>query len=139
MSTNELKPAAAINTANFEVNIGEIEIKGISIKNVSMSAHADFSDERVKLEVDGAIAIFKMILNFADQKLNKIIDTQIAEQFAMRDIRIKEAETRMQHEKAEITREEAAVKRTEAETKKIEAETRKILSDLKKTGMKLDD
>lgn len=127
-----------INTANFEVSIGEIEIKGISIKNVSMTAHADFTDERVKVEVDGAVAIFKMIFNFADEKLNKVIDANLAEQLAMRDVRIRERESRIKINEAEAAREEAEAKQVEAETAKIEAETKKILADLKKAG-KLGD
>ena len=64
-------------TANFEFTIGEVEFKGITLKNLKMSAHADITDENVKISTDGAVGLLKAIFTFADAKVDKVIEHQM--------------------------------------------------------------
>ena len=64
-------------TADFEFSIGEIEFKGITLKDLKMSAHADITDENVRISTDGAVGLLKAIFNFADAKIDKVIEHQM--------------------------------------------------------------
>ena len=64
-------------TADFEFSIGEIEFKGITLKNLKMTAHADITDENVRVSTDGAVGLLKAIFTFADTKIDKVIEHQM--------------------------------------------------------------
>ena len=64
-------------TADFEFSIGEIEFKGITLKDLKMTAHADITDENVKISTDGAVGLLKAIFTFADTKIDKVIEHQM--------------------------------------------------------------
>lgn len=74
---NETNNVRNNSTADFEFTIGEIEVKGITLKNLKMSAHADITDENVRISTDGAVGLLKAIFNFADAKIDKVIEHQM--------------------------------------------------------------
>lgn len=106
---NETNNVRNNSIANFEFTIGEIEFKGIILKNLKMSAHADITDENVKISTEGAVGLFKTIMSFADAKLDKIIEHACAADDKRIEIRKLEAE--------------ASSKESEARASKYEAET----------------
>lgn len=74
---NETNNVRNNSTADFEFTIGEIEFKGITLKDLKMSAHADITDENVRISTDGAVGLLKAIFNFADAKIDKVIEHQM--------------------------------------------------------------
>lgn len=64
-------------TANFEFTIGEVEFKGITLKNLKMSACADITDENMRISTDGAVGLFKALMSFADTKIDRLIDHSV--------------------------------------------------------------
>lgn len=122
-----------INSANFNFTIDEIEVKGISLKGLKMHAHADFSDEKVKTEVDGCVSIFKMLLNWGDAKIDRLIDEELTDRREMRDLRKKEREahiaeamSRIEENKADAAESEARAERYRKESEKLDLEIAEI-------------
>ena len=122
-----------VNTASFDFTIDEIEIKGISLKGLKMSARADFSDEKVRTEVDGCVSIFKMLLNWGDEKVNKLIDDELTDRREMRNLRKKEKEahiaeslSRVERDKAEAVECEARAERQRKESEKLDLEIEEL-------------
>lgn len=109
-------------TADFEFTIGEIEFKGITLKNLKMSAHADITDENVKISTDGAIGLLKAIFTFADAKVDKVIEHQM-------QMDQKRLELRDQEVKASIEENKARTKKYEEESKYWEAKTKNLFKD----------
>lgn len=109
-------------TANFEFTIGEVEFKGITLKNLKMSAHADITDENVKISTDGAVGLLKAIFTFADAKVDKVIEHQMKmdeKRIALRD----------QEVKASIEENKARIKKYEEESKYWETKTKGLFKD----------
>ena len=109
-------------TANFEFTIGEVEFKGITLKNLKMSAHADITDENVKISTDGAVGLLKAIFTFADAKVDKMIEHQMK-------VDQKHLELRDQEVKASIEENKARTKKYEEESKYWEAKTKDLFKD----------
>lgn len=109
-------------TANFEFTIGEVEFKGITLKNLKMSAHADITDENVKISTDGAVGLLKAIFTFADAKVDKVIEHQM-------QMDVKRLELRDQEVKALVEESKARTKKYEEESKYWEAKTKDLFKD----------
>lgn len=109
-------------TANFEFTIGEVEFKGITLKNLKMSACADITDENVKISTDGAVGLLKAIFTFADAKVDKVIEYQMK-------MEQKRLELRDQEVKASIEEDKAHTKKYEEEAKYWEAKTKNLFKD----------
>lgn len=86
--------------ADFEFSIGEIEFKGITLKNLKMTAHADITDENVRISTDGAIGLMKAIFTFADTKIDKVIEHQMEMDKIRSERRNQEVETDIKESKA---------------------------------------
>lgn len=102
-------------TANFDFSIDEIEVKGITMRGLKMSASADITDENVKISTSGAVELFKMIFNFADAKLDKVIDCEIESQK-------KRTESRIKLDHAEIAQHEAQAEYWKKKTEQLNKE-----------------
>lgn len=109
-------------TADFDFTIGEIEFKGITLKNLKMSAHADITDENVRISTDGAVGLLKAIFTFADAKVDKMIEHQMW-------MDQKRLELRDQEAKASIEENKARTKKYEEESKYWEAKTKELFKD----------
>lgn len=109
-------------TANFEFTIGEVEFKGITLKNLKMSAHADITDENVKISTDGAVGLLKAIFTFADAKVDKVIENQMK-------MDVKRIELRDQEVKASVEESKARTRKYEEESKYWEAKTKDLFKD----------
>lgn len=109
-------------TADFEFSIGEIEFKGITLKNLKMTAHADITDENVRVSTDGAVSLLKAIFTFADAKVDKVIEHQMK-------MDQKRLELRDQEVKASIEEDKAHTKKYEEEAKYWEAKTKNLFKD----------
>ena len=109
-------------TADFEFSIGEIEFKGITLKNLKMTAHADITDENVRVSTDGAVGLLKAIFTFADAKVDKVIEYQLK-------MDQKRLELRDQEVKASIEENKAHTKKYEEEAKYWEAKTKNLFKD----------
>ena len=84
-------------TANFEFTIGEVEFKGITLKNLKMSACADITDENMRISTDGAVGLFKALMSFADTKIDRLIDHLVEsdnKRIEIRKLEAKESEAR---------------------------------------------
>lgn len=109
-------------TANFEFTIGEVEFKGITLKNLKMSAHADITDENVKISTDGAVGLLKAIFTFADAKVDKVIEHQMK-------MDVKRLELRDQEVKASVEESKARTRKYEEESKYWEAKSKNLFKD----------
>lgn len=132
MNTNTINN---INTANFELKMEAVEFKGITLKGVSVSAHADFSDEKVKMETEGAVSILKAMFAFADAKLDRVIDHVIESDNKRAELRQKEfeRETALLQRKEEREREyfNERLSAQKAEREYWEARTASVLKEEK--------
>lgn len=109
-------------TANFEFTIGEVEFKGITLKNLKMSAHADITDENVKISTDGAVGLLKAIFTFADAKVDKVIEHQMK-------MDVKRLELRDQEVKASVEESKARTAKYEEESKYWQAKVKDLVKD----------
>ena len=109
-------------TADFDFTIGEIEFKGVTLKNIKMSAHTDITDENVRISTDGAVGLFKAILTFADTKIDRLIDHEI--EAANKRIEIQKLEA-----EASAKESEARASRYDAESKYWDAKRDAILKE----------
>lgn len=109
-------------TANFEFTIGEVEFKGITLKNLKMSAHADITDENVKISTDGAVGLLKAIFTFADAKVDKAIEHQMK-------MDVKRLELRDQEVKASVEESKARTAKYEEESKYWQAKVKDLVKD----------
>ena len=109
-------------TANFEFTIGEVEFKGITLKNLKMSAHADITDENVRVSTDGAVGLLKAIFTFADTKVDKVIEHQMK-------MDVKRLELRDQEVKASVEESKARTKKYEEESKYWQAKVKDLVKD----------
>lgn len=109
-------------TANFEFTIGEVEFKGITLKNLKMSAHADITDENVKISTDGAVGLLKAIFTFADAKVDKVIEHQMK-------MDVKRLELRDQEIKAHVEESKARTAKYEEESKYWQAKVKDLVKD----------
>ena len=109
-------------TANFEFTIGEVEFKGITLKNLKMSAHADITDENVKISTDGAVGLLKAIFTFADAKVDKVIEHQM-------QMDVKRLELRDQEIKAHVEESKARTAKYEEESKYWQAKLKDLVKD----------
>lgn len=109
-------------TANFEFTIGEVEFKGITLKNLKMSAHADITDENVKISTDGAVGLLKAIFTFADAKVDKVIEHQMK-------MDVKRLELRDQEIKAHVEESKAHTAKYEEESKYWQAKVKDLVKD----------
>lgn len=109
-------------TANFEFTIGEVEFKGITLKNLKMSAHADITDENVKISTDGAVGLLKAIFTFADAKVDKVIEHQMK-------MDVKRLELRDQEVKSSVEESKARTAKYEEESKYWQAKVKDLVKD----------
>ena len=109
-------------TADFEFSIGEIEFKGITLKDLKMSAHADITDENIRISTEGAVGLFKAIMSFADTKIDRLIDHEIEADNKRIEIRELEA-------KASAKESEARASKYTAESKYWDAKRDAILKE----------
>lgn len=109
-------------TANFEFTIGEVEFKGITLKNLKMSACADITDENVKISTDGAVGLLKAIFTFADAKVDKVIEHQMK-------MDVKRLELRDQEVKASVEESKARTAKYEEESKYWQAKVKDLVKD----------
>lgn len=109
-------------TANFEFTIGEVEFKGITLKNLKMSAHADITDENVKISTDGAVGLLKAIFTFADAKVDKVIEHQM-------QMDVKRLELRDQEVKSSVEESKARTVKYEEESKYWQAKVKDLVKD----------
>ena len=109
-------------TANFEFTIGEVEFKGITLKNLKMSAHADITDENVKISTDGAVVLLKAIFTFADAKVDKVIEHQM-------QMDVKRLELRDQEVKSSVEESKARTAKYEEESKYWQAKVKDLVKD----------
>lgn len=109
-------------TANFEFTIGEVEFKGITLKNLKMSAHADITDENVKISTDGAVGLLKAIFTFADAKVDKVIEHQM-------QMDVKRLELRDQEVKSSVEESKARTAKYEEESKYWQAKVKDLVKD----------
>ena len=107
MNSNETVNTNNINSANFELKLESIEFKGITLKGLSMSARADFSDEKVKMETEGAVSILKALFSFADAKLDRVIEHAVEADNRRFELRQKEFERETELRKARVESEHA--------------------------------
>ena len=114
-----------INTANFELKMESVEFKGITLKGLSVSGHADFSDEKVKMETEGAVSILKALFAFADAKLDRVIEHAIEADNKRAELRQKEFEReteillKKEEREKEYFNERVAAKKAECEYWKV--------------------
>ncbi len=109
-------------TADFNFEISEVEVKGITLKGIKMSAHVDITDEHARISTDGQVGIFKMLLQFADEKINKLIDADIRNNELRTESRLKTESAQELYYQQQTKTEEARAAKYDAETEKIEAE-----------------
>ena len=114
-----------VNTANFELKLESVEFKGITLKGLSVAAHADFSDEKVRVETEGAITVLKALFAFADAKLDRLLEQAIESDNRRAELRQKEFER-----ESEYFKERVATKKAECEYWK--ARTASVLKEEKK-------
>lgn len=119
-------------TANFEFTIGEVEFKGITLKNLKMSAHADITDENVKISTDGAVGLLKAIFTFADAKVDKVIEHQM-------QMDVKRLELRDQEVKASVEESKARTAKYEEESKYWQAKVKDLVKDDPEDGKEEDN
>ena len=110
-----------INTANIEIKLESVEFKGITLKGLTVSGRADFSDEKVRMETEGAVSILKALFAFADAKLDRVIEHAIEADNQRAELRQKEFERETAHRQKNDEREEEYFKERVA-TKKAECE-----------------
>ena len=116
------------NVANIEIKLESVEFKGITLKGLSVSGHADFSDEKVKMETEGAISILKALFAFADAKIDRVIEHAIEADNRRADLRQKEFERetelllKKEDREAEYFKERVATKKAECEYWKARTE-----------------
>ena len=79
-----------INTANIEIKLESVEFKGITLKGLTVSGRADFSDEKVRMETEGAVTILKALFTFADAKIDRVIEHAIEADNQRAELRQKE-------------------------------------------------
>lgn len=134
-TNNRNNETTNVNTADLCIKLESIEFKGITLKGLTMSAHADFSDEKVRVETEGAITVLKALFAFADSKLDRVIEHAIEADNKRLELRQKEVEHEAERRKARIETENAqrdfwkarteaivaALKRGDAEAAEAEA------------------
>ena len=106
-------------TADFEFSIGEIEFKGITLKNLKMTAHADITDENVRVSTDGAVSLLKAIFTFADAKVDKVLEHQMKMDQKRLELRDQEVKASVEESKARTAKYEEESKYWEAKTKNL--------------------
>lgn len=99
-------PKCEINTGCAEITVEEFSFKGINFKGLRAHAHANITDEKVRVETDACMKLFGQILG----------------DFAPSIIKLFEAEA--ENVAARKTWYEAQAKAEEARTKKYEAEAK---------------
>ena len=106
-----------VNTANFELKLESIEFKGVTLKGLTVSGRADFSDEKVRMETEGAVTLMKALFAFADSKLDRLIDHAIETNTKRVELRQKEFDRENELLKARV-----AAKKAECEYWKAAAQ-----------------
>lgn len=107
MNTNETVNTNNVNTANFDLKLESIEFKGVTLKGLSVTARADFSDEKVRMETEGAVSILKALFAFADAKIDRVIEHAIEADNRRAELRQKEFERETELRKARVESEHA--------------------------------
>ena len=116
------------NVANFELKLESVEFKGITLKGLTVSGRADFSDEKVRMETEGAVTILKALFTFADAKIDRLIEHAIEADNRRHDLRQKEFERetelllKKEDREAEYFKERVATKKAECEYWKARTE-----------------
>lgn len=116
------------NVASFELKMESIEFKGITLKGLSVTGHADFSDEKVRMETEGAVSILKALFSFADAKLDRVIEHAIEANTKRLEIRQTEVESESEVRKARIESEHAQRDFWKARTEAIIAAMKRDVS-----------
>lgn len=99
-------PKKETNVGCVEITIDEFSYKGVSFKGFRAHAHAEFTDEKVRVETDACMKLFLRILD----------------EFAPSGVKLIEKESEVSDARKGLY--EAQTKECEARTKKYEAEAK---------------
>lgn len=69
-------PKKEINTAHAELCIEEFSYKGITLKGLHANAHAEFTDEKVRVETDACMKLFLRLLDEFAPSVVKLIEKE---------------------------------------------------------------
>lgn len=102
-------PKKEINTACAELTIEEFSYKGITLKGLRGHAHAEFTDEKVRVETDACMKLFGQLIGEFAPSIIKLIEAETEN-------------TKARHEfyAAQTKTEEARAAKYEAEAKAAE-------------------
>lgn len=75
-SLNINMPKKEINTGCAEICIEEFSYKGITLKGLRAHAHAEFTDEKVRVEADAAMKLIGSLLGEFGPSLIKLMEAE---------------------------------------------------------------
>lgn len=106
-------PKKEINTGCAEICIEEFSYKGVTLKGLHAHAHAEFTDEKVRVETDAAMKLFGNLLGEFGPSIVKLIEAE-TENTAVRkawyEAQTKECEARTKECEARAAKYEAEAK-----------------------------
>ena len=97
-------PKKETNTGCAEISIEEFSYKGVTLKGLHAHAHAEFTDENVRVETDACMKLFGQLLGEFAPSIVKLIDAETENTKARREYyaaQTKEAEARAAKYEAE--------------------------------------
>ena len=69
-------PKREINTGCAEISIEEFSYKGVTLKGLHAHAHAEFTDEKVRVETDACMKLFLRLLDEFAPSVVKLIEKE---------------------------------------------------------------
>ena len=97
-------PKKETNTGCAEISIEEFSYKGVTLKGLHAHAHAEFTDEKVRVETDACMKLFGQLLGEFAPSIVKLIDAEAENtkaRHALYEAQTKEAEARAAKYEAE--------------------------------------
>ena len=108
-SLNINMPKKEINTGCAEISIEEFSYKGVTLKGLHAHAHAEFTDEKVRVETDAAMKLIGNLLGEFGPSLVKLMEAEA-----------ENTKARIAYYESQAKAEEARAKKYEAEAKAFE-------------------
>lgn len=97
-------PKKEINTGCAEISIEEFSYKGVTLKGLHAHAHAEITDEKVRVETDACMKLVGQLLNEFGPAIAKLLEKEAETAAARRELyaaQAKEAEARTKKYEAE--------------------------------------
>ena len=79
---NAQKAEQNASIGHVQIEIGELQVKGVTLKNLKASAHADITDENVRVQCDATLKFFNSLLGEFGGSLRELLSAAVETQKA---------------------------------------------------------